>query len=79
MKRVVAECLSGHLGIYEAGGFDPNHKCVRCRKPGLKILRDEEGHKETPLKQAEHFVNRETDRRKAARKGTNVEVENHEE
>ena len=69
MKRVVAECVANkHLGIYEADMYSPNGKCNRCGHPGgLKRLVDEEGHRDMPLKQAQHFVNREEIRRKAAR------------
>lgn len=70
MLRVVAECLaSGHLGIYESYGFSETQKCRTCGQRGLQKIRDEQGHKEMPLKQAEKFVIRETERRKQAGEG----------
>lgn len=68
MKRVVAECLANkHLGIYEADGFHSNLKCNKCGQKVLNRLKDAEGHTEMPLKQAQHFINCEELRRKAAK------------
>lgn len=68
MKRVVAECLaSKHLGIYDSYTYSSGGKCCRCGQVGLRRLKDEEGHTEMPLKQAQRFILREEARRKTAR------------
>lgn len=66
MRRVVAECPNGHLGVFEVHSYNPNHsRCMVCQAKGLKRLKDEDGHQDMPLKQALKFLEREEARRKA--------------
>lgn len=66
MRRVVAECPNGHLGVFEVQSFSPNHsKCQTCQSKKLVRVMDEEGHRDMPLKQALKFLEREINRRKA--------------